>query len=815
MPPRRRIATYRLQINKDFTLDDAAAVAPYLHKLGISHIYLSPILESTPGSTHGYDITDFSKISDERGGADAFKRLNDVAASLNPPLNILLDIVPNHMGIAGENPYWFDVLAKGRNSPYWDLFDIRIGDGEKIQLATLAKELAEIDEKELKLVETERFGICISVSGRNYPLRDETQNDLRAQAEDSGQDFTQFATSLDKDVILDLLSRQPYELVLWTEAFEKISYRRFFNITELIGVKVEREDIYQLSHDFLFHLLHQHKLIDGVRVDHIDGLALPTNYLQRLHQNVGSILVEKILAPDEDLPVDWPVQGTTGYEFVSRLNGVFVDPARFSVLQKYWVERLEPRWQDFQSCVRESKEEILGKLFPSEMNRLVALSKHRGDERSARLFFTALTVCLKVYRTYGGEKSLSAADRAYLDEAVEAATEIYGTEFAAAAKKFLPILTDPQTEQERQVIIEWQQLSGPAMAKGLEDTAHYRYNPLAALNEVGCDGDVHQAEDIIGWFQEIAKTHPDTLLATSTHDTKRSEDARHRLYALADRAEDWIDFFEKAREIAAPFIKDFTLRPGYEWLLYQSMIATWPVDDEIDDHYVERLQAFAEKSSREARLDTDWLKPNEPFEKGIANFIAAVLGDATFKEHFDGFAKEIAADGAIISLSALTMKILGPAVPDIYQGQENWDFSLVDPDNRRPVAFDAHQQLIDRLRGYDGGQENAKIWLTHKLLELRKTYLSSGPVTIEPVALSGEDADKLVAFSAGCEGEARLTVICPRYPARLGDGFSVSAHARLAAGSYRNLLHDEAVPGPGADIGALFSRFPIAVICGT
>jgi (1->4)-alpha-D-glucan 1-alpha-D-glucosylmutase len=796
-------ATYRVQVSKDFTLQDVCTLVPHLASLNISHLYLSPVFESSPGSTHGYDVHDFRTISEERGGKEAFNTLCSLVKENG--LRLILDIVPNHMGVSEHNPFWMDVLAKGRDSRYWNLFDMRVEEGGKIHLPVLSAPLEELIEKgDVKIVPHEKYGRAASVFGQIFPLKEDTDESKDVQK---------------------ILERQHYKFTVWTEAFDKISYRRFFDITNLVGVRVEDRDIYELTHRPLLSLLQEYDVIDGVRVDHIDGLADPATYLQELSSDIPAIWVEKILSGEERLPQDWPVLGTTGYEFIERLNGLFVDPAKFETLRRYWIEKIEPRWQNFQECVADGKEKVLEDLFPSELKRLVALSKDIAGEETARAFWKGMTVCLPVYRTYYGAKVYSDADRAYIAEAAEKARKRYGEDFIKAEKVFLPVLLSLQNDIQKQIVREWQQLSGPAMAKGLEDTAHYRYTPLAALNEVRCDADLKEdgTERFYQWIEEQAKDYPHGLLATSTHDTKRSEDARHRLYALSDRPEEWTAFFEKAVEINAALNKEGKITLATQYLLYQSILASWPLDDKIEETYIERLCGFAQKAAREARLQTGWLKPDQDYEDALRSFTQSILKDKTFVSHVRSFVPGLMTAGAVTSLSVLALKILGCGVPDIYQGMEGWDFSLVDPDNRRAPGFEQNRKAFEnaekdlQLLCHDWKSGAVKSWLTARLLKIRRDIIlpMGAPLSFERVSVEGKDKDHIVAYEIG-QRTQRLYVFCLRHAGSFDcDNLcpAIEASVNLPEGEYRDLLHGRIMGSKDAgDLCAGFRAFPVLVL---
>lgn len=775
-------ATYRLQIHKGFTLKDAAGVLPYLKTLGVSDVYLSPLMEATAGSAHGYDVCDFTKISAERGGEEAFMALDAVCRDLG--LRLILDIVPNHMGIAGDNPFWFDVLRNGRESRYWRFFDLRVEEGGKIHLPILDGPLAErIADGTFARDLHPDYGPVLRIGERVLPL---------CGGEDAAADLNA------------LLEAQHYTLVPWTEAFDRISYRRFFDITDLIGMRVEDAAVYAETHRGLLRLMQACPSIGGVRVDHIDGLADPAGYLARLRRDAGAVWVEKILCGDETLPPEWPVEGTTGYEFIRRLGRLMVDPEGFARIEDYWRRHIDPQTPDFESCVRRSKKDVLRSLFPSELARLVALSAPYGGKEHAEVFWRGMTVGLDVYRTYIADGTVSARDRAVIAAALEKAQDEPG--FTQAARHFADILYAPKDKTQQDLITEWQQLTGPVMAKGIEDCAHYRYTPLAALNEVGCEPEVPAdgRAEFFAWIAQAAHAHPHGMAATSTHDTKRSEDARHRLYALADRPEAWVRFYEDGREMAGAVRDGFACRPATEYFLFQAILAVWPHDGLIDDAFTDRIAAYMVKAAREARMETQWLKPDTAYEEGLEGYVRRLLRHGPFLSHVRAFAAPLAAAGAVNSISAAALKLLGPLLPDIYQGTEMWDFSLVDPDNRRPVDFGRAARLMEspvpaNPRNWWG--PDYKMHLLAKLLALRGAC-GGGPRRIAPLDVAGPDADHVVAWRF--EGpKASVFAACVRFPGRLG-----VRTADLSLDLSADLTRPD---GSRMALGPHFARSPLAV----
>lgn len=725
-------ATYRIQLNRDFTLFDAAAEVDYLHRLGISHLYLSPVFEAQPGSNHGYDVVDFNAVSDERGGEAGLLQLDEALAACG--MKMILDIVPNHMAVSHHNPYWVDVLLHGRESQYWDLFDMRVADDAMIDIPTLGDRLERLVER--GEVTYDPAAHVLRYYDKHFPLND--------AARDAGGD------------IMAMMACQHYRLVPWTDVSERVSYRRFFDITDLIGVRVEDPDIYRLTHQKLFDLTGRLQSFGGVRVDHIDGLVDPAAYLAMLARDVQPVWVEKIVSREETLSQKWPVAGTTGYEFIDFANRAFVDADGFAALERYWQAYVEPSWADFDACVAQAKREALQKLFRAELARLA------GDDGRALVFWTGLSVGLPVYRTYCDAAGWDDADRRWIDVAVRRARALFGDDFAAAEDRCLPRLLAPGDDTQLQLIKDWQQLSGPAMAKGLEDTAHYRYTPLAALNEVGCEAALNEGQAL-----DFARLSPGALKATSTHDSKRSEDVRHRLYGLADCVDDWIGFYEQAARIGARFKTDLGGVPhpkaAVDYFFCQAVVGSWPLAGDIDDDYRHRLADYMVKAGREAKQETSWNAPDTDYEAALTRFVDGVLSDDDFIAHVRAFMPRIERAGAIASLAVLALKILSPGIPDFYQGTDQWMFSLVDPDNRRAVDYAGQRAMLAELDGLSGDalwqrlcgswRDGAvKMWLTRTLLQLRPV---SGDFT--PLAVRGERAGHILAWRYG-----DLFVVAPR-----------------------------------------------------
>ncbi len=703
---RRPVSTYRLQVRPSFDLDAARGVTDYLRDLGVDWAYLSPILQAASGSDHGYDVVDPTRVDSSRGGAEALARFS--AAARAAGLGILVDIVPNHQGVASptENPWWWDVLQRGRASEYAEAFDIdwEHGDG-RVVLPVLGGELEEI------LAAGE---ITVSPDGtaRYYdlvlPLADGT-----APAE----------PSVEADVVRAVLAAQHWVPASWRRDADLLNYRRFFTVTSLAGVRVEVPEVFDASHVEVLGWLRE-GLVDGLRIDHPDGLADPGGYLADLAAATDGayVVVEKILEHGEELPAWWETDGTTGYDALAEIDRVLTDPAGERVLTA-------PSWTDL---IRGTKRAVADTSQAAEVGRLVRCApaevRDRFDDAVLRDALAELLTAFPVYRAYlpaGTEHVAHAAD-----DAARARPEL-----ADAIAALMPVVADAGSEFSRRFM----QTTGPVMAKGVEDSAFYRYTRLGSLTEVGADPSQF-ALDAAGFHTASARRHaawPHTLTALSTHDTKRSEDVRARLAVLAETPERWLDLLGELTAIAS------TGDSSLDALLWQAVIGAWPATPE-------RLHAYAEKAAREAGTGTSWSDPDESFEKRVHAVVDAAFGSA--RSLIEAFVAEITGPGRSNSLAAKLLQLVGPGVPDVYQGSELWDLSLVDPDNRRAVDFDERRRLLARLdEGWmpeidDSGA--VKLLVTSRALRLRRDRPELFS-RYTPMTVAGNAADHAVAFDRG------------------------------------------------------------------
>jgi (1->4)-alpha-D-glucan 1-alpha-D-glucosylmutase len=837
-------ATYRLQLNKDFTLHDAAARVPYLHALGISHLYCSPVLAARAGSMHGYDVADPTQVGAELGGDAAFVALAETAHRHG--MGLVLDIVPNHMGIGPDNPFWDDLLTHGPASAYAAWFDVewkaptrKLAD--RVLLPVLGDTLDKVLDRGEFGLRADESGVRVTYFDHHFPLdpatlppelalaqRDPSARVLLLSSWTSGDDG--------RARLAALLARQHYELAFWRRASRDINYRRFFDVNELIALRVEREDVFRATHRAVLEMVAR-GLVDGLRVDHVDGLLEPRRYLERLRAAVDAgqpravgdprfpIYVEKILAPGERLPADWPVEGTTGYEFMITLEDVFVDPAGYERLETDYRREGEP---GFPAVALEAKRRVLRGALNADVRRiapmLAAVAKRAGwTPRSIgahAIAIVELVACLGVYRTYidAEQPEPAPADRAVLEQAFTRVRERRTADAGAVDELELALLgrwggaeVEPALARARLAfVLRWQQLTGPAAAKGVEDTALYMYAPLASRNEVGGDPGVPLADALPRLrtlLEERAASHPRSLNATNTHDTKRSADVRSRLDALSEHAREW------RRQLAhwRRFHRDHrTLINGRlaptrttDNFIYQSLLGIWPVgaapardgepiaDGRALDDLRERLTAYIQKAVREAKVRTSWRDPDAGYEAAITRFIEAILdrrASGPFLRAMEQFAERVAPQGMWNALSRVVIHLTVPGVPDLYQGDELWNQAMVDPDNRRPVDWGARDASLDAVRQVAAGDAAAvgslltsvrdgrlKLYIIHRLLQFRRDHAAMmAHADVAFSETSGVHAGHVVAYERALGPDAVLVVV-PRLTSALGDGPPVGA----------------------------------------
>ena len=858
MPPSVPIATYRLQLTADFNFDAAAAVVPYLKKLGISHVYASPFMKARKGSSHGYDIIDHAQFNPELGGEAGFERLSRTLKQHD--LGLILDFVPNHVGVHfADNPWWLDVLEWGPTSPHaasfdidWDQLPYRARGG--VLLPIIGSSYGEALEKgdieirydpaegsfsawyfEHRLpIAPERYSeilravvkeagvegdaagkalldLASRYKGLRHPNRSEApafKAELNAkpgnadtiarglQAYRAGPGRTAAITALHH-----LLERQHYKLGHWRLASSDINYRRFFDVNTLAGLRVEDAGTFDAIHRLVGTLIAQDRL-QGLRLDHIDGLRDPAQYFQRLRRLIREaqgtstkpfyMVIEKILGEHEELPSFSGVRGTTGYEWLNVITQVLVDGNGLGPLDEIWrqISNLPPK---LAPVLKEAKRRVLETLLTSEFTVLTRLlARIAGGHYSTRDYSAdSLRQALElyvlhfpVYRTYLTSAGATISDRALISETIEKAR----ADWFAADEGIFDFLRDTLTmdligpgrpphsaPRVRRFALKVQQFTGPVMAKSLEDTAFYRYHRLLAFNEVG--GDPAASALSPDAFHQMMRTRaeewPHGMTATATHDTKRGEDARARLIALSEITGEWTSAVARWKILNAPHlvIEGEMRAPSatFEYMLYQTLLGAWPLGGR-DDIFLERMQAYALKAAREGKQETSWLNPHEAYEAGLQTFIARILDRSTsgeFLGSLETLAQRVALLGALNSLSQMTLKATMPGVPDFYQGTEFWDLSLVDPDNRRPVDFSERAALLagvenpdwaSLVQGWPNG--HLKLAWTRHLLKLR-TGLADifAHGDYQPLTVTGPHCDHFIAFARRHGRDAAIAIV--------------------------------------------------------
>ena len=811
-------ATYRLQLNAGFTFDDAAAVAGYLARLGVSHAYCSPYLQAAAGSTHGYDVTDHSKVNDELGGAPAHERF--CAALGDAGLGHVLDVVPNHMCVSdASNEWWWDVLKNGPTSRYAAYFDIDWDPPEAVLHRTILVPILGdhygrvLEAGELKLVR-EDGEVVLRYHEHVLPV---------APGSVRGDDLD--AINRDPDALHDVLDCQHYRVAFWKSGDRDLNYRRFFDVKTLAALRIEDERVFDDTHRLVLSMIEAGKL-DGLRIDHIDGLRDPAAYLRKLRDRAPGayLVVEKILEAGEELPDTWPVEGTTGYDFLNVVNGLFVDSAAEKAMSDVYLDfTQEPA--DLGEMTRAKKLFIMREVLVSDVERLTALfvevsERHRRyrdyTRHELREAIRETIAAFPVYRTYLDTRTRtpSAQDVEHVQEAVEEASA-RRPDLSPELFEFLCNIllmrydTSAPTPAEDAFVLRFQQTTGPVMAKGVEDTVFYNFNRLASLNEVGSDlgcfgVSLEAFHDGAGRAQE---RWPLAMLATSTHDTKRSEDVRARIDLLSeipalwgDAVARWKDHNDRHRSGGIP-------DRNAEYLLYQTLVGAWPLS-------ADRAVAYMEKASKEAKAHTSWTDPSPDYDEGLAAFVRAVLDDREFVSELEEFVAPLVEPGRVNSLAQTAIKLTYPGVPDVYQGTELWDLSLVDPDNRRPVDYALRERLLDEVISGDASTALArmdeglpKLFLIQRVLALRAREAGAfGPCsTYEALWATGPRARHVVAFVRG----GRVLTVAPRLTLTLEKEWRGTRLA-LPEGDWNDALtgttHSGVVP-----VEELLRGFPVLV----
>jgi (1->4)-alpha-D-glucan 1-alpha-D-glucosylmutase len=740
-------STYRLQLH-GLGLVGATKIVPYLNELGIETLYLSPFLAATPGSSHGYDVIDPGRIDPALGSDRDFQGLLDQLAHRG--MHALLDIVPNHMAADPTNAWWWDVLARGAASPHAVVFDIDWSrHGGRVLVPTLSRPLVEV----LAEGGCEFADGVLTLDGQPFPMA-------------AGTPVAAAPTLV--------VGAQHFRPAYWRTSDTEGNYRRFFDIGSLVGVRVEDPDVFARTHAYVAELC-RHPAVAGLRVDHVDGLADPRAYLVRLHRQLEQtssgkiVLVEKILAPDETLDPRWPVEGTTGYEFGERATSLFLEPSGCARLLELGSELTRT------TLAEQGKREVLAQSFSGDLDRLTRLTLGALDDempghdlahRDLRRAWTELTVNLSVYRTYLDDGRPSSCDRERVVAAAAAALAHGGPELRRAVATITRALLERAVSESPwlQVARRWQQLSGAVMAKGVEDTATYRYAGVPVRAEVG--GHPDEGGQPVAAFHRLVAARAGGLNATSSHDSKRNEDARCRLAVMSEADGEWASLVRNWHRLSTAPAEG--AGPAEELTVYQSLLALWPpTAGEPDRGTVERVKDYVVKAAREAKVRTSWSEPDEGYEHVVTSFVETLVARRDFQAQMTGFSRSTAPAALSNVLGLVVLKAWTAAVPDFYQGTELMEPALTDPDNRRPVDFAARACLLESLpetspiaatrllSGWPDGR--IKLHVTRALLHERRrqpALFESG--SYEPLAVTSGHA---VAFWRQLEDEAALAVV--------------------------------------------------------
>ncbi len=949
------VSTYRLQLNRDFTFSQAAKLTEYLAELGIDDCYLSPILMASPGSLHGYDVTNHASLNPEIGSMEDFRQLSKRLKEHG--MGIIADVVPNHMSIGHpSNEWWWDVLENGPSSPFAPYFDIdwvppKSDLTNKVLLPILGDQYGRVLEDQLiTVVSCDRGGFEVRVYDKHLPLAagswalvlQPAVAFLKGQLGESNEHVLELESILTAlshlapaeeqdaarvrerqreievirrrlvaladvseaacdamersrreingikgvprsfDRLEELLAQQSYRLCYWRVASDEINYRRFFDVNDLAAIRVERPEVFAAVHALIFELI-QEGHIDGLRVDHPDGLLKPAEYFSRLQSGCTSakgtaqpfyIVSEKILAGDEELRPDWDIEGTTGYDFLGILNGVFVDRNRRLAFDHLYqaFSGWSPAPEDL---VYECKKLILQTSLASEVNMLTnnldrISEQHRWSRdftrNSLRHVLRETIACFPIYRTYTTEEAVrtDAEDERHIRFAIRSAKRRNPStsESIFDFLQSLLLLEDPdgidagQRAERRQFVMSLQQFTGPVMAKGLEDTAFYRRAPLASLNDVGRDRDRFGVTPAI--FHALNLKHlaswPNTMLATSTHDSKRSEDVRARINVLSEIPAEWYRAVRQWRSLNLRHKTDIgdaeVPSAAEEYFFYENLLGVWPMKEpspQEHEQLVDRMQAYMNKALREAKIHTSWISPNQSYEGGVERFVRATLDPSTdngFLRELRKFVGTIMQAGMWNSLSQTVLKIASPGVPDFYQGCELWDLSLVDPDNRRPVDYSLRRCLLTKLQGMesqdietllrhlmeDPADGAIKLYVTSRALRFRRAnhrLLSKG--TYLPLRAAGDRQNHVVSF-ARVLGKHSAIAIAGRFFMGLGAGTQQPLGAGVWGDSvlqlrrefgnhaYRDVFTHRLIEVESRNnkrvlpLGSIFSHLPVALL---
>jgi (1->4)-alpha-D-glucan 1-alpha-D-glucosylmutase len=877
------VSTYRLQLHKGFTFQDAAAIAPYLWELGISHVYSSPYLQAAPGSMHGYDVVDHQRVNEELGGEAAFERFAKTLGENG--LGQVLDIVPNHMAIGAQNKLWWDVLENGQSSRYASFFDIDwMPAEERLREKVLVPILGDQYGRVLEAgeIEVSRTGadFRVKAAGQILPVSPTSLPGLLEKAADyAGSDGLRFAAAslgrlpsptyedrravlgrhrdavvigkilehlcadeekvcdaldravaelnADHDALDDFLNAQNYRLSYWKTADQQLGYRRFFDVNSLIGLRMERPHVFEETHALVLEWLRR-GVLDGVRVDHPDGLRDPKQYFERLREAAPKawIIGEKILAAKEFLREDWPIEGTSGYDFLNVALGLLVKQDGMAQLTKVYGEFTgEP--VDFPPIAHEKKIAVTQEALGSDVNRLASIfvdicETHRNQRdytrAEIRRAIREVAACFAIYRTYVAPQrnEITDEDKHFIHCAVKCAKDNRTDIDEGLFDFFEQVLTLEVTGRlESEFVLRFQQFTSPVMAKGVEDTAFYCFNRLAAMCEVGGDPGRNglTVAEFHAYQSKMQATHPCTMTTLSTHDTKRADDVRARLTVLSEIPHEFADAIQRWTRMNEAKKTSGLPDRNSEYFLYQTLIGAWPID-------AERTKQYMQKAMREAKQQTTWTANNKEFEDALNGFIDAILADAAFVTDLEAFVTRLLAPGRVNSLAQTLWKHTAPGVPDMYQGAELWDLSLVDPDNRRPVDYELRRTMLGEVKLAKVSEVAArmadatdpglpKMFVVHRCLTLRREHPEwfGQEAGYTPVEAQGAKAECVVAFTRA----DRVLTVAPRLPLTVGGDWGGTT-LEVPGGLWKNRLTGESVGGGTIAVAELLKEFPVALL---
>ncbi len=878
--PRVPTSTYRLQLHANFTFDDAATAAAYLQALGISHVYCSPYLQAAPGSMHGYDVVDHQRVNEELGGEEGHQRFCARLADLG--LGQVLDIVPNHMATGPHNQNWWDVLENGPSSRFATWFDIDWHSSEvklqnKILIPVLGDQYGRVLAAGQIQINREDASLRIRYIDSLYPLaprslpvilertaryaysptlsfladslsRLPVPNATDTEAINSRQrdkvviygllqrfceEHPEGSQAIDKavrelnsdhDALDELLNLQHYRLAYWRTADQELGYRRFFDVNTLVGLRVERPHVFEQTHHRILDWLRE-GVLDGVRVDHPDGLRDPLQYFTRLRQRSPDtwIIGEKILEPEEYLRENWPIYGTSGYDFLNVCNRWLMHPDGLKELTHIYGDFTQES-TDFPAIAQDKKLNVEHEALGSDVNRLasqfVEICENNRDRRDftraeIRRAIREVAAGFWVYRTYvvPEREEITEEDRLQVSNAIERAKN-HRPDLDGGLLDFIGdvLLLRARGPLESEFVYRFQQFTSPVMAKGVEDTAFYCYNRMIGLNEVGGapDRDGLTSSEFLTYCSKMQASLPLTMTALSTHDTKRSDDVRARLAVITEMPGQWRSFLRRWSRANASLKTEGKPDRNTEYFLYQTMIGAWPIERE-------RLTAYMEKAVREAKQQSSWTQQNKEFEDALKTFIERLHVSEEFVAAMGEFVSRIIPPGRENSLAQTLLKCTAPGVPDTYQGSELWDLHLVDPDNRGPIDYAARRSLLSEieagmpveeiLKNMESGMP--KLWLLHCALKLRRQrpelFGADGDFT--PLEIEGRKTDHAVGYLRA----GRLATIVPRWNLKLAGNWS-NTTVDLPGERWKNLLTDEVLNGGRVPMLTLLRRFPVALL---